>query len=254
MSELHSSVGTYVADALDLEERNDFEAHLDHCADCRDSVRELREVLAEVSGLHEVAPPASLRASVLQQISITPMLLVVKDEVAAVTQPPPAAEEKPSNVVEGNFGRRRPMMARLAAAAAVLAVALGGVTLWQQNELQSFQAADAQRVDLLSAPDLQVSRSTLEGVDITYLVSRTRGEGMIASEGFPSPGEDRSWQVWVLEDENVRSAAIVNDGGQLQIVVAGVAGGTGMAITNEPRGGSDQPTTEPQALVELLTI
>lgn len=254
MSELHSSVGIYVADALDLEERTNFEAHLDHCAECRESVREMREALAGVSGLHEVAAPAALRASVLQQISTTPMLSVVKEKAVAPTQPSPIVEEKKSNVIEGNFGRRRPMMARLAAAAAVLAVALGGVTLWQQNELQSFQAADAQRVELLSAPDLQVSTTALDGVDITYLVSQTRGEGIIASEGLPSPGDDRSWQVWVFEDETPRSAAIVNDGGQVQVIVDGVAGGSALAITNEPLGGSDQPTADPQAYVELQTI
>lgn len=254
MSELHSSVGIYVADALDLEERTDFETHLDHCAECRESVRELREALADASGLHEVAPPAALRASVLQQISSTEMLPYVKDGVTASTDPAPVAEEKPSNVVEGNFGRRRPMMARLAAAAAVLAVALGGVTLWQQNELQSFQAADAQRVELLSAPDLQVSTAALDGVDITYLVSQARGEGIIASEGLPSPGDDRSWQVWVFENDTPRSAAVVNDGGQVQVIVDGVAGGSAMAITNEPLGGSAQPTDDPQAYVELQTI
>ncbi len=256
MSDLHSLIGPYITDALDGDERDSFELHLDSCVECRAEVLELQETMAEMSAFHEAVPPPALRSSILNAISATPMLPA--DDSAAVHTPSPdgspARDTTPSNVVTPDFGRsRRPVVTWLAAAAAVLAVALGGVTVWQQSELQSVQAADAQRVELLASPDLQVSRTNLDGTDLTYLVSQSRGEAIIASTGLPSPGTDRSWQVWVIQDEVPRSLGTIDEGGQLQVSVEGVTGGELMAITNEPRGGSPAPTGTVQAAVELQT-
>lgn len=249
MSDMHSLVGPYVTDALDDDERDSFELHLESCVDCRGEVLDLQETVAQLAALHEVAPPPALRSSILNAISATPML-----PAESTTAPPrdPSPEETPSDVATPDFGRsRRPVITWLAAAAAVLAVALGGVTVWQQSELRSVEAADAQRAELLGADDLQVSRTSLDGADLTYLVSMSRGEALIAATGFPAPGAERSWQVWVVEGDVPRSVAIVDEGGQLQVTVQGLAGGDVLAMTNEPRGGSPEPTGEIQAAVEL---
>lgn len=247
MSELHSMVGAYVADALDDAELENFESHLDSCDDCRSEVTDMRETMAELGAFHEVAPPEGLRASILGAITSTPML-------PAEEPPATAPTSLPDNVVAPAhaFGRaRRPVATWLAAAAAVLAVALGGVTVWQQAELQSAQSADAQRTDLLGAPDLLVATAPLEGGTVTYLVSPERGEALLASSNLPDPGRDRSWQVWVMEEGVPRSGAVLDAGGQVQAWIMGVAGGGGLAITNEPRGGSPGPTGDVLAGVEL---
>ncbi len=255
MSDLHSLIGPYITDALDGDERDSFELHLESCADCRGEVLDLQETMAEMSALHEVAPPPDLRSSILSAISATPMLpagtpTVTQD--APHTAEAPSRAELPSNVVTPDFSRSsRPVITWLAAAAAFLAVALGGVTVWQQSELRSVQAADAQRVELLAAADLQISRTSLDGTDLTYLVSQSRGEAIIASSGFPAPGAERSWQVWVIDGDAPQSAAILDEGGQLQVSLTELPDGQMMAITNEPLGGSPQPTGDVQAAVEL---
>lgn len=266
MSDLHSLVGPYITDALDGDERDSFELHLETCVDCRGEVLDLQETMAEMSAFHEATPPPDLRASILGAISMTPMLAaeettatpdaisLTRDaaETTANTASVAAHDEDPSNVVRPDFGRsRRPVVTWLAAAAAFLVVALSGVTVWQQSELRSVQAADAQRVQLLAAADLQVSRTNLEGTDLTYLVSQSREEALITSTGFPAPGEERSWQVWVIDGEAPTSAGVIDEGGQLQVSLTGLPGGQLMAITNEPLGGSPQPTGEVQAAVEL---
>ena len=249
MSDLHSLLGPYITDALEGDERDSFELHLESCVACRGEVLDLQETMAEMSALHEAAPPPELRSSILSAIAATPMLPAEE----TITAEPPSHDETPSNVVAGDFNRsRRPVVTWLAAAAAFLAVALGGVTVWQQSELQSYEAANAQRVELLAAPDLQVSRTSLDdGADLTYLVSQSRGEALITTTGFPAPGADRSWQVWVIQDKVPRSVGIIDKGGQLQVSVDGIGGGQLMAITNEPTGGSPQPTGGLQAAVEL---
>lgn len=256
MSEVHSLVGLYIVDALEGDERVTFERHLTSCMTCRQEVRDLQETMSELSALHEVPAPPALRASILGAIASTPMLPTVG--TTGERDPRPVAHEKTdeetsSNVVTPDFTRnRRPATAWLAAAAAVLAVALGGVTVLQQAELETFEAANTQRVELLASPDLQISRTALaDGTDLTYLVSQSRGEALISTTGLPSPGDDRSWQVWVVQDDTPRSVAILDEGGQLQVSVGDVTGGQAMAITNEPQGGSPQPTGDLQAAVEL---
>ncbi|RMB62084.1 anti-sigma factor [Tessaracoccus antarcticus] len=268
MSDMHSMVGSYVADALDDGEREEFDQHLASCAACRAEVYSLREALVEVGAFHEAAPPPMLRASILGAISGISQLPAqeprpARSETAqpspAVQHPsavqPPPESPAPSNVIAPahGFGRpRRPVSTWLAAAAAVLAVALGGVTVWQQSELRSVQAADAQRADLLAAPDLVVAPGTLDGGRLTYLVSKERGEALVTSSDLPDPGPERSWQVWVMKDGVPRSGALLDSGGRVQAWIDGVSGGQALAITNEPRGGSPAPTTdEIQAIIEF---
>ncbi len=260
MNDPHSLIGPYITDALEDDERETFEQHLEHCEDCRAEVLDLREAMAEVSALHESAPPSELRSSILDTIATTSMLPAGdSDPVSEDAEDPAPQDEVParhdthSNVVNADFNRspRRPISTWLAAAAAILAVALGGVTLWQQSELRSVQAAEAQRVQLLAADDLQVSRTTLEGADLTYLASPSLGEAMITTTEFPEPEAEDSWQVWVVSGGVPRSAAVLDDGGQLQLFVEDVAAGDVLAITNEPRGGSPQPTGDIQADVEV---
>lgn len=256
MSEIHSLVGPYITDALDGDERDSFELHLKSCKACRTEVLDLQETMSEVSALHEISPPPALRASILGAIAATPMLPVEKSLIAREPQPAVQATtdvETPSNVVTPDFTRNaRPVTTWLAAAAAVIAVALGGVTVLQQSELQTFEAANAQRVELLASPDLQVTRTALaDGTDLTYLVSQSLGEALISTTGLPSPGDDRSWQVWVVQDDTPRSVAVLDEGGQLQVSVEDVSGGQAMAITNEPQGGSPQPTGDLEAAIEL---
>ena len=264
MSDMHSMVGPFVTDALDADERDDFESHLETCADCCDEVRDLQETLSELAALHEMAPPPGLRASILDAISTTDMLPADSTDAAPPTPLRAQADasnmgsdqestpEEPSNIVTPAFGqRRRPVLTWLAAAAAVLAVALGGVTVWQQSELQSVQAADAQRTEFLASPDLQVRSANLDGADLTYLVSQVRGEAIVASSNFPDPGANRSWQVWVMQDDVPRSGAVLDEGGVIQVIIEDVGGGEALAITNEPRGGSPGPTGQVQADVTL---
>ena len=61
MSDLHSAVGSYVADALSPVERAEFEAHLVGCYSCRFEVAEFTETLAELTPLVATRPPATLR-------------------------------------------------------------------------------------------------------------------------------------------------------------------------------------------------
>ncbi len=87
MNDIHELVGAYCTDALDPQERADFEAHLADCADCRDEVADFREVLGDLSDAHAVRPPESLEEAVLAHV-LAPGSAAVAP--GAAPQPTPA--------------------------------------------------------------------------------------------------------------------------------------------------------------------
>ena len=92
MSDLHSAVGSYVADALSPVERAEFEAHLVGCYSCRFEVAEFTETLAELTPLVATRPPATLRISVMAAITavqpLAPELVARSEERANLRADP----------------------------------------------------------------------------------------------------------------------------------------------------------------------
>ncbi len=88
--EIHELSGAYAVDALDDVERARFERHLADCAACHDEVESLSVAAAELSSITQMAPPASLRASVLRSITSVqqlPPLTEAAGRTGAATDP-----------------------------------------------------------------------------------------------------------------------------------------------------------------------
>ena len=96
MSEVHSAVGSYVVNALDGPELDEFEAHLAVCETCSREIREFSETAAELALLVAAGPPPSLRSSILASIKeVRPL----PPEVPFAEAPPveePASPATPS--------------------------------------------------------------------------------------------------------------------------------------------------------------
>ena len=96
MSEVHSAVGSYVVNALDGTELDEFEAHLAVCETCSREIREFSETAAELALLVAAGPPPSLRSSILASIKeVRPL----PPEVPLAEAPPieePASPATPS--------------------------------------------------------------------------------------------------------------------------------------------------------------
>jgi anti-sigma factor RsiW len=99
MSDAHSAVGSYVADALSPIERAEFENHLAGCYKCRLEVAEYSETVAMLTPLVATSPPASLRASVLAAIgagqSFAPELVARAEEHADIMVEPDPTVVRP---------------------------------------------------------------------------------------------------------------------------------------------------------------
>ena len=96
---LHGLVAAYAAyavDAVDVEERAAFEAHLPGCEDCTLELAELREVAAQIGAAETGPVPPGLRASVLAEVSRTAQVPPHATTPGPATPTPASGHRDPS--------------------------------------------------------------------------------------------------------------------------------------------------------------
>ena len=84
----------------------------------------------------------------------------------------------------------------------------------------------------------------------------TTGTGYLMVEGLPEISADQTYQAWYIADGAATSAGLVTPGPHGLAVVSGldpVAGTDTIALTVEPAGGVDQPTSAPVVAGTLPT-
>ncbi len=163
--------------------------------------------------------------------------------------PEPAPEPAPAAASAG----RRPWL-RLVAAAAVLIAAAGGglgVAGYQQGR-QAEQRAD--RLLAIVADPRAVSRDAAVDGGRATVVSAPDGTVLLAA-GLPRLDDARTYQVWLIRGKQVTSAGLGRAGSDgadpWNVLVDGARAGDQVAISVEPRSGSQQPTTDPVAVIQV---
>jgi len=225
----------YALGALDPAERAEFERHLETCASCRAEVQSFREV----SGLlaHTVppaAPPAELRDRVLGA----------------------------ARLVRPLTPRRRGILAWAAAAAVVLAI-LGGFGYWRaanearvlrtrldvaQSQLDSTKYVVAALLD--SSVAITDLAATGKAPTMRLYWNRARHIVVVAAFDLPPAPAGRTYQLWAIEKGRAPvSVGTFNSPPSGRTVItlqmpAGVQPEVS-AVTEEPAGGSPQPTQQP---------
>jgi 2-keto-3-deoxy-6-phosphogluconate aldolase len=259
MSEIHGATGSYVLNALDPSELDEFEAHLAVCPTCSQEVVEFCETAAELSLLAAATPPPALKGSVMAAISGVRVLPPeVPEAEAEPTVAPVAARVAPVDELAVRRQQRRARLLSLAVAAVtVVALSLGGWVFSLVQQQQAQVAASNLETQLYSAPDVVIKPVTLpNGAKGSFVASKSLNRAMFTSSDLPSPGADRSYQLWTLTGTLQAPAKVVPDntlsGGTAvkQFFRGDIAGSTLVAISNEPEGGSSAPTTTP-TIVQL---
>jgi anti-sigma-K factor RskA len=229
----HTLTGAYALNALSPNESVRFEDHLADCDSCVQEVRGFKETSARLAAATAQAPPAELRARVLE-------------EVARTRQLAPAPERLP----EPRVRRAWPWMLGLALAACVAAIiALGAVVLDQGRQVDELRTNEQRIAAVISAPDaVSTSAEPMEGVSVTVVHSEGLGNLVFSAHGLDDL-HDEDYQLWLTRDDgSVYSAGVlsVDDAGFVLPVLAEPDEGTeGVAVTVEPEGGSEQPTSDP---------
>lgn len=233
-NDLHALVGPYLVDALDDEEREAFEAHLQDCDQCREEVGDLIEVPALLASSVAASVSAELRVAVLDEVARMPQ----DQPVRPVRRVRPARPVRP--VVSAGTHHRFNQGLLAAAAAIVIIVGAIGVMTVRSSDQRAQRAESA--LSVFQAPDRSTAAFEGELGSIEVVTSAEVGATVITGYDVPELASGRTYELWFV-DENGASPAgtFTADGGSVVHRVDGVAPGT-VAITEEPIGGSPQPT------------
>ena len=210
---VHELTAAYALDALDAEEERAYERHLRRCDRCREELRSLQEAASMLAYAAEpVSPPPALRERIVQQ-----------------------ARSEGSKVV-----RLRPRWAYPAAAvAAVAAVAALGLGVWNASLASSLER-ERERSAYLDPGARLVDVQGAEG----RLVVSSSGKAALILADLPPAGNDKTYELWVVEPGAKPKPAGLFGGGQDRAVIEvkrPVPAGAQVVVTREVAGGVDTP-------------
>jgi anti-sigma-K factor RskA len=216
----HDEVAAYALGALGPDDARRFEQHLEQCEECQVELSELRPVVAALPAAADpVAPPPALRQRIMA---------VVESEAVARRPEPVEAPSAWRRFVDG----LRPLPVAAAACALVLAGLGIGVALNAGDEPRTYPA----QVDVRGAS----AELVVEGGDTAELVVH----------GMRPPPDGRVYQVWVKHRGRGPAPTdalftVGRDGNAHVDVPGSVEGVEAILVTDEPEGGSEQPTRAP---------
>jgi anti-sigma-K factor RskA len=201
----HDLVASYALDALDELEARRFERHLDGCEQCQ---RELGELLEATTFIAE----------------------------GMATGPPPELKRRVMARIDGTTSATRGPAWFVAAAAAVLALVFGG--LWATSSARLSHAEQITSIyQAADAASHQLTGTAGDGV-LTYAPSL--GQAVFLSHDLEPAAADSIYELWLIDDNGPHPAGLFHAGEA--VIVEGIVSGQVIAVTMEPKAGSDLPT------------
>jgi anti-sigma-K factor RskA len=220
--DIHELAAAYALDALDGTKRDAFEAHLTECPSCRGDVVAFRATAASLAYAEPGPEPSpALRARLLDA----------------------ARQERPTQSVVVLRPRRQLRFALAAAAAAlVVALGLGAWALSLSRSLDSERSARSSSeaiAQILSDPTAKRLPMGNRG----ELVRGRDGRAVLVVSGLPAAPRDKTYEAWVITNGSPTRAGLFRGGTRNVVLLRpSVPRGGQVAVTLEPKGGSDAPT------------
>lgn len=276
MNDLHEQAYPYAVGALPRHQAEEFEAHLSGCTRCDTEVTELRDVTYELSQSVATPAPAALRGAVLAAIAQTPQqtaassLSTLRGSSASGEVPPQRDDSAPQRPAPTVLPLRRSQPQRLpallAAAAVLAALAIGAWAFQSQQKAQQTarEAVQSQQVaeqtaqqaaarterltELLSAPDVKTvsGRIVTTGGNGTVVLSPSQQQAVFVATDLPDLPAGRIYEAWTIDHKPVPAATFSAQDAKTAVTLPPAAfDASSVAITIEPAGGSEAPTTKP---------
>ncbi len=235
----------YALGILDDKQKSEFDDYLrrhpEHRAEVDDliSVGDLLSLAPE-----ELEPPASLRSRIMATVKAE------SRESAAASR-----QQSPQSIWEhiGGFAG----FGRIAVGAA--AILLIGLLSWnsfvQRGEIQDLRSVAESRQAADRTQDSSIESIRLEGsaTGKVNVVKLDDEQAVLVAEGLPPIDEGKTLQIWVIEDDVPKPSGIFDPGNKLRSVAVehSVKNADMVAVTVEPAGGSQSPTTDPMMVAKL---
>lgn len=233
MSDLHALVAPYALDAVDDLDRRRFEAHLLECESCTAQVSGFAAAAAVLAAAKSEPPPPRVRSQILSAVASVPQ--------------------------NRTFGgpRRRHLWRRILpalAVAAALVVPVVGATSYVTDQRDGADAAalaaSTSISTVLASPDAATrSKLVAGGGSIRVVTSTARRAAVVAADQLPPLAKGKTYQIWTLAGGSATSRGTFATS---TVVTADRLGSTDrIAVTVEPAGGSDRPSSLPVAVLPL---
>jgi anti-sigma-K factor RskA len=219
-NEPHDLLAAYALDALDDDERERFERHLEECDECSDQLALLREPVSALAYAAEgPAPPEALRGRIIEGARAEPRAPVIRLR----------RRNWPLAAVAG-----------IAAAAACLAIGLGIWANSLSNSLEREQSVRAQYEEFLAGG---ATAKPLIGADGSLLV-KNDGRAALVVCGLADAPSAKTYEAWVITGETPQPAGTFNGGNDCSpvLLTERVPGKATVAVTLERAGGATSPT------------
>jgi anti-sigma-K factor RskA len=142
----------------------------------------------------------------------------------------------------------RRVSARVAVAAAVAAAVLGIGGFLAEHERADDLSADRTRfTSVMTADDATTTEGTVAGGGtLRVIASPERNAAVVVGSSLDPLDAGRTYQVWRMHDGKPTSVGLLGRHSGV-LYVDGIKGADAFAVSVEPAGGSDQPTTDPIA-------
>ncbi|HUR76896.1 MAG TPA: anti-sigma factor [Acidimicrobiales bacterium] len=242
-AELHELVGAYALDALESDEADLFERHLDECPKCRAELRDHQQTAAVLAHAGTVAP-AGVWERITAELDHAPAPVVPLFDTA-------------------RDRRRTSIWRRGALAAAVAAAAVIGVNsavlLRQRDQIARLDPLSASSVEALAERAGTDSSSRVaalrhsDGTVLADVVITDDGAGYLVRGNLPALDADHTYQLWAVTATGQpvslgvlgRKPVARSFSAQLPI--------DRLAITVEANGGARAPTSAPLVAGDVVT-
>ena len=228
--------------ALSETERAELDAAIEDRPDLRAELESLRGAAATMADAVSEPPPSGLRARVLDSIATTPQEPPLPSAAPEVT-PEPVAPVVPITAARRHRWARWGAVAA-AAAAAVIAVLV--VSPWSGDSTADQVAA------VVNASDARTIELTGELTGLRLVHSSSVGNSVLEGQAIVVPEGTDVYELWRIAGstpEAVVREFRPNDDGTVSVLMTGVDPSDDVfAVTVEPEGGSDQPTSQPVAM------
>jgi anti-sigma-K factor RskA len=247
--EVEELAGAYSLDALPEDEERAVEAHLDVCANSHDALRDLGETAALLAfTVPSEEPPAALGRRIMDAVVAGDSGRGSRDNSVVVHR-----EDSHAILPFGRSTTRTSLLfPALAAAFALLAIGLGWWGVSQHQALTSARATasdDGAVLAAITSGSALVQTPAVGALKPALLIQPPDGKPAYLLLNWPRAGNGKTYQAWLVSAGQKPTSAGVFDGGtgafSIVHLVHPLTGAQAFAVTLEPSGGSDQPTTQP---------
>lgn len=214
-----------------------------------------------------VKPTPELKASIMAKLATTPQLPRIDGGPGSMTPdaatsaapatPDTATPETSAPTPAADRAERRwftrPALALTAVAAAAALIIGGGVVANVVSDYQFVQNQAEQLAAINAADDTERATVAVGDASVTLVWSvDITSAALIVDNMDPAPS-DKVYQLWYIGDDGARPAGIFTvspDGEGWRVLDGDMAAGDTVGVTVEPRGGSEQPTSDPIMQIE----